>query len=88
MYLGKISGSQNLNGILSFQDSGITIPQKYMTKICLKKISFCYYLVKHFFGFCSEVKHRGLICKLPKLLLDKHMIRIIMEFVRNRSFTP
>ena len=31
--------------------------------------------------------HRGLTCKLLRLLLDKHMIRMIMELVRNRSFT-
>ena len=30
--------------------------------------------------------HRGLICKLLRLLPDKHMVRIIMELVRNRSF--
>ena len=31
--------------------------------------------------------HRGLICKLLRLLPDKHMVRIIMKLVRNRSFT-
>ena len=31
--------------------------------------------------------HRGLTCKLLRLLSDKHMIRMIMELVRNRSFT-
>ena len=31
--------------------------------------------------------HRGLTCKLLKLLPDKHMVKMIMELVRNRSFT-
>ena len=31
--------------------------------------------------------HRGLTCKLLRLLPDKHMVRMIMELVRNRSFT-
>ena len=31
--------------------------------------------------------HRGLTCKLLGLLPDKHMVRMIMELVRNRSFT-
>ena len=35
----------------------------------------------------DTVWHRGLTCKLLRLLLDKHMVRIIMELVRNRSFT-
>ena len=33
------------------------------------------------------VWHCGLTCKLLRLLLDKHMVRMIMELVRNRSFT-
>ena len=35
----------------------------------------------------DTVWHRGLICKLLRLFPDKHMVRIIMEFVRNRIFT-
>ena len=35
----------------------------------------------------DTVWHRGLICKLLRLLPDKHMVRMIMELVRNRSFT-
>ena len=31
--------------------------------------------------------HRGLTCKLLRLLPDKHMIRMIMELVQNKSFT-
>ena len=31
--------------------------------------------------------HRGLICKLLRFLPDKLMVRMIMELVRNRSFT-
>ena len=31
--------------------------------------------------------HRGLTCKLLRLLSDKHMVRMIMELVWNRSFT-
>ena len=31
--------------------------------------------------------HRGLTCKLLRLLPDKHMIKTIMELVRNQSFT-
>ena len=33
------------------------------------------------------VWHRGLTCKLLRLLPDKHMVRMIMELVQNRSFT-
>ena len=35
----------------------------------------------------DTVSHRGLTCKLLRLLPDKHMVRMIMELVRNRSFT-
>ena len=35
----------------------------------------------------DTVWHRGLTCKLLRLLPDRHMVRIIMELVRNRSFT-
>ena len=35
----------------------------------------------------DTVWHRGLTCKLLRLLPDKRMVRIIMELVRNRSFT-
>ena len=35
----------------------------------------------------DTVWHRGLTCKLLKLLPDKHMVKIIMELVQNRSFT-
>ena len=35
----------------------------------------------------DTVWHRGLICKLLRLFPDKQMVRIIMEFVRNRIFT-
>ena len=35
----------------------------------------------------DTVWHRGLTCKLLKLLPDKHMVRMIMKLVRNRSFT-
>ena len=31
--------------------------------------------------------HRGLTCKLLRLLPDKHMVTMITELVRNRSFT-
>ena len=31
--------------------------------------------------------HRGLTCKLLRLLPDKHMVRMIMELVQNRNFT-
>ena len=34
----------------------------------------------------DTVWHRGLTCKLLRLLPDKHIVRIIMEFVRNRGF--
>ena len=33
------------------------------------------------------VWHRGLTCKLLRLLPDKHIVRVIMELVWNRSFT-
>ena len=35
----------------------------------------------------GTVWHRGLTCKLLRLLPDKHMVRMIMELIRNRSFT-
>ena len=35
----------------------------------------------------DTVWHRGLTCNLLRLLPDKHMVKIIMEIVRNRSFT-
>ena len=35
----------------------------------------------------DTVWHCGLNCKLFRLLPDKHIVRIIMELVRNRSFT-
>ena len=35
----------------------------------------------------DTVWHGGLTCKLLRLLPDKHMVRMIMELVRNRSFT-
>ena len=35
----------------------------------------------------DTVWHRGLTCKLLRLLPDKHMVQMIMELVRNRSFT-
>ena len=35
----------------------------------------------------DTVWHRGLTCKLLRLLPDKYMVKMIMELVRNRSFT-
>ena len=35
----------------------------------------------------DTVWHRGLTCKLLRLAPDKHMVRMIMELVRNRGFT-
>ena len=35
----------------------------------------------------DTVWHHGLTCKLQRLLPDKHMVKMIMELVRNRSFT-
>ena len=35
----------------------------------------------------DTVWHRGLTCKLLRLLFDKHMVQMIMELIRNRSFT-
>ena len=35
----------------------------------------------------DTVWHRGLTCKLLRLLPDKHTVKMIMELVRNRSFT-
>ena len=35
----------------------------------------------------DTVWHRGLTCKLLRLLPDRHMVSLIMELVRNRSFT-
>ena len=36
---------------------------------------------------CDTVWHRGLTCKLLRLLPNKHMVRMILELIRNRSFT-
>ena len=36
----------------------------------------------------DTVWHRGLTCKLLRLLPDKHMVKMIMERVRNQSFIP
>ena len=35
----------------------------------------------------DTVWHRGLTCKLLRLLPDKHMVCMIIELVRNRNFT-
>ena len=35
----------------------------------------------------DTVRHRGLTSKLLRLLPDKHMVRMIMKLVRDRSFT-
>ena len=35
----------------------------------------------------DTVWHRGLTCKLLRLIPDKHMVRMNIELVRNRSFT-
>ena len=35
----------------------------------------------------DTVWHRGLTCKLLRLLPNKHMVQMIMELTRNRSFT-
>ena len=45
-------------------------------------------LNKKLFGFCFNVKHGGLTCKLVKHLSDKQMIKMIEDLVRNSSFTP
>jgi len=34
----------------------------------------------------DTVWHRGLTCKLLQFLPDRHMVRMIMEMVGNRSF--
>ena len=38
-------------------------------------------------GAYDTVWHRGLTCKLLRLLPDKHMVKMIMELLRNRTFT-
>ena len=35
----------------------------------------------------DSVWHHGLTCKLLRLLPDRHMVRMIMELIQNRSFT-
>ena len=35
----------------------------------------------------DTVWHRGLTCKLLRMLPDRHMVRMIMELIGNRSFT-
>ena len=34
----------------------------------------------------DTVWHRGLTCKLLRLLPDRHMVHMVMELVQNRSF--
>lgn len=34
----------------------------------------------------DTVWHRGLTCKLLRLLPDRHMVSMIMELIQNRSF--
>ena len=34
----------------------------------------------------DTVRHRGFTCKLLRLIPERHMVKFIMEFVRNRSF--
>ena len=34
---------------------------------------------------CNTVWHRGLTCKLLRLLPDKHMVRMIMELIRKEA---
>ena len=51
---------------------------QYMTKNVFRKISFCYLSKKLFFGFCFNVKHCGLTCKLLK--------NMIMELVWKQKF--
>ena len=36
---------------------------------------------------CDTVWHCSLTCKLLRLLLNKHMVWMISEFIQNRSFT-
>jgi len=38
-------------------------------------------------GAYDTVWHRGLTCKLLRLLPDRHMVHMIMEMVSNRSLT-
>ena len=38
-------------------------------------------------GAYDNVWHRGLTCKLLRLLRDRHMVYLILEMVGNRSFT-
>ena len=35
----------------------------------------------------DTVWHRGLTCKLLRLLPDKHMVRMILELIQSRGFT-
>ena len=35
----------------------------------------------------DTVWHRGVTCKLLKLLPDKHIVRMTLDLIRNRSFT-
>ena len=42
---------------------------------------------KHLPAAYDTVWHRGLTCKLLRLLPDKHMVQMIVELIPNRSFT-
>ena len=61
---------------------------KILCKMTLCKIHYLlHYLFKIPLCNYDTVWHRGLACKLLRMLPDRHIVSFIMELVRNRSFT-
>ena len=60
---------------------------KHYGRVQSKKEGWCYRLFMDLIAAYVTVWHRGLTCKLLKLLSDKHMIRLIMKLVQNKSLT-
>ena len=84
----QLSIHSSLGSRLDFNKGG----QPRTKLFCSRKISRTFFEAKKNAVFINltaaydAVWHRGLTCKLLKLLLDKHMIRMVLELIRNRSF--
>jgi len=66
-------------------DQVILLTQEIEDSFSVKKKASAVFV--NFIAAYDTVWHRGLTCKLLRLLHDKHMVRMIMEMVGNRSFT-
>ena len=66
-------------------DQGVLLTQNIEDSFEVKKKAGAIFV--NLTAVYDSVWHRGLTCKLLRLLPDKDMVRIIMELVRNRRFT-